>query len=309
MLGYDIPEGNGLKGFFAGWSDSKWDITAGTFYEQFGSGLLFRAYEQRDMGINTSVLGANVKWRPLPWISTKVMAGLPRRYMEMFNTSIIYGADLELSLLEPIVPETDAVLTVAGSWLMRDDKTSDRIEGAPATVNSFSGRLGFSKGAFSLSGEYVHKGKSYGIDPRQTVFAFVKPGQALLLNLDVTLPRVGITAVWRSIENMSLYQDDSNSPTLNLNYIPSLTRQHKYTLFQLYPHQVHDYGGETGGSIDITGNIPVGGNPRRPLKYSVNGSVFWDMEADDTGYRFMSTGGELLWAEVYLELEKKWGPD
>ena len=37
MLGYDIPEGNGLKGFFAGWSDSKWDITAGTFYEQFGS--------------------------------------------------------------------------------------------------------------------------------------------------------------------------------------------------------------------------------------------------------------------------------
>ena len=309
MLGYDIPEGNGLKGFFAGWSDSKWDITAGTFYEQFGSGLLFRAYEQRDMGINTSVLGANVKWRPLPWISTKVMAGLPRRYMEMFNTSIVYGADLELSLLEPIVPETDAVLTVAGSWLMRDDKTSDRIEGAPATVNSFSGRLGFSKGAFSLSGEYVHKGKSYGIDPRQTVFAFVKPGQALLLNLDVTLPRVGITAVWRSIENMSLYQDDSNSPTLNLNYIPSLTRQHKYTLFQLYPHQVHDYGGETGGSIDITGNIPVGGNPRRPLKYSVNGSVFWDMEADDTGYRFMSTGGELLWAEVYLELEKKWGPD
>ena len=91
--------------------------------------------------------------------------------------------------------------------------------------------------------------------------------------------------------------------------MPSLARQHKYALFQLYPHKVHDFGGETGGSVDITGNIPVGGNPRRPLKYSVNGSVFWDMETDGSGYRFMGTGGGLLWAEVYLEIEKKWGPD
>ena len=310
MLGYDARlKGNGLKGFFAGWSDRKWDVTLGTFYEQFGSGLLFRAYEQRDMGVNTSVLGANVKWRPLPWLSAKVMAGLPRRYMEMFNPSPVYGADLELSLLEPFVPDTDAVLTVAGSWLLRDDHTSGRASMAPAAVNSFSGRLGFSKGCFSFNGEYVHKGRSYGVDPRLTESSFVRPGQALLLNMDITLPRIGITAVWRSMENMSLYQDDSNYPTLNLNYLPSLARQHKYALFQLYPHKVHDFGGETGGSVDITGNIPVGGNPRRPLKYSVNGSVFWDMETDGSGYRFMGTGGGLLWAEVYLEIEKKWGPD
>lgn len=310
MLGYDARlKGNGLKGFFAGWSDSRWDVTLGTFYEQFGSGLLFRAYEQRDMGVNTSVLGANVKWRPLPWLSAKVMAGLPRRYMEMFNPSPVYGADLELSLLEPFVPDTDAVLTVAGSWLLRDDHTSGRASMAPAAVNSFSGRLGFSKGWFSFNGEYVHKGRSYGVDPRLTESSFVRPGQALLLNMDITLPRIGITAVWRSMENMSLYQDDSNSPTLNLNYMPSLARQHKYALFQLYPHKVHDFGGETGGSVDIAGNIPVGGNPRRPLKYSVNGSVFWDMETDASGYRFMGTGGGLLWAEVYLEIEKKWGPD
>lgn len=310
MLGYDARlKGNGLKGFYTGWSDRKWDVTLGTFYEQFGSGLLFRAYEQRDMGVNTSVLGANVKWRPLPWLSAKVMAGLPRRYMEMFNPSPVYGADLELSLLEPIVPDTDAVLTLAGSWLLRDDHTSGRASMAPAAVNSFSGRLGFSKGCFSFNGEYVHKGRSYGVDPRLTESSFVRPGQALLLNMDITLPRIGITAVWRSMENMSLYQDDSNSPTLNLNYMPSLARQHKYALFQLYPHKVHDFGGETGGSVDITGNIPVGGNPRRPLKYSVNGSVFWDMETDGSGYRFMGTGGGLLWAEVYLEIEKKWGPD
>ena len=310
MLGYDSElKGNGLKGFYAGWADSRWDITLGTFYGQFGSGMLFRAFEQRDMGINTSVLGASVRWRPLPWLTTTVMGGLPRRYMEMFNPSAVYGADFELSLLEPLVPRTDAVLMLGGSWLLRDDRTQGRVDAAPRTVNSFSGRLAFSKGCFSFDGEYVHKGRSYGIDPRLQQFAFVRPGQALLLNMDITLPIVSISAVWRSIENMSMRQDDSHSSSVNLNYLPSLAKQHRYALFQLYPHEVHDFGGETGGSIDVAGSIPMGGNPRRPLRYSVNGSVFWDMEYGPDGYRFMGTGGGLLWAETYLELEKKWGPD
>lgn len=314
MLGYDPElEGNGLKGFYAGWADSKWDVTLGTFYGQFGSGMLFRAFEQRDMGINTSVLGASVRWNPLPWLTATVMGGLPRRYMEMFNPSAVYGADFELSLLEPFVPDTDAVLMLGGSWLLRDDRTDltseVRVETAPRTVNSFSGRLAFSKGCFSFDGEYVHKGRSYGLDPRLEQFAFVRPGQALLLNMDIALPVFSASIVWRSIENMSMWQDDSHTTSVNLNYLPSLTKQHKYALFQLYPHEVHDFGGETGGSIDMAGSIPVGGNPRRPLRYSVNASVFWDMEYGPDGYRFMGTGGGLLWAEAYLELEKKWGPD
>ena len=261
------------------------------------------------MGINTSVLGADVKWRPLPWISAKVMAGLPRRYMEMFNKSFVYGADLELSLLEALNPETDAVLTVAGSWLLRDDRTAGRPDNIPASVNGYSGRIDFSKGAFSIGGEYVRKGRALGEDPHLDEPTFIRPGQALLLNMDFSLPRVGITAVWRSVENLAFRQDDSHAQSVNLNYIPSLARQHKYALFQLYPHEVHDFGGETGGSVDIVGSIPVGGNPRRPLRYTVNGSVFWDMESGPDGYRFMSVGSDLLWAEAYLELEKKWGPD
>lgn len=56
MLGFDANlEGNGLRGGFAAWSNSRWDITLGTFYDQFGSGLIFRAYEEREMGINTSL--------------------------------------------------------------------------------------------------------------------------------------------------------------------------------------------------------------------------------------------------------------
>ncbi len=310
MLGYDpLLEGNGLGGAFAAWSDSNWDITLGTFKEQFGSGLLFRAYEQRDMGINTSVLGANVAWRPLSWLSAKVMAGTPRRFMQILNPSFVYGADLEISLIESFMPQSASMLTLAGSWVMRDDRSRERALNAPAQVNSFSGRLAFSRDWFSMDGEYVHKGKALGLDPRLAAPSLVATGQALLLNMNVSLPRFGMALSWRSIENMSWRQDDAHEQSVNLNYIPALTRQHKYALFSLYPHKVHDFGGETGGQADISGSIPVGGNPRRPLKYTFNASAYFDMPWNENGYRFMNMGGDLLWAEAYLELEKKWGPD
>lgn len=309
MIGFDSElKGNGLKGFYAGWSFVKWDITAGTFFEQYGSGLLFRAFEQRDMGINTAVLGANVKWYPFSWLSAKAMAGIPRRYMELFNSSTVYGADLELFPLQAFMPQSETVLTIGGSWLMRNDMTQERPEYAPSEVNGYSLRMGFYKGSFSFGGEYVQKSEAYSIDPRLTASDNLNPGRALLLNMDISFPSFGMTMVWRSIENAYFRQDDSHETTVSLNYIPSLTKQHRYALFQLYPHEVLEYGGETGGSVDIAGSMRLGGNPRRPLKYSLNASVFWDMEYDMTGnYRFMSVGGSLLWAEAYLDLEKRLG--
>jgi len=35
------------------------DVTAGHFYDQFGSGLLFRSWEDRQLGINNSIFGLN----------------------------------------------------------------------------------------------------------------------------------------------------------------------------------------------------------------------------------------------------------
>ena len=40
----------------------KLNITAGYFYEQFGSGLVFRAYEDRLIGIDYAVQGVKAKY-------------------------------------------------------------------------------------------------------------------------------------------------------------------------------------------------------------------------------------------------------
>ena len=307
MIGYDpLLEGNGLRGGFASWSNSQWEVTLGTYVEQFGSGLILRAYEEREMGINTSLLGGNIHWRPADWLSTKFVVGQPRRFME-FADSWIYGADAELSLLGLAAPQSDALLLVGGSWVLRDDVSSGRPENYPAAIHAYSGRLDFSKGAFTIGGEYVHKGEGVRNDPRYTTDRGT--GQALLLNAGFDLPGFGMSAVWRSIENIAWHQDDSSVQSVDLNYIPALTKQHKYALCSLFPHEVLGYGGETGGQIDLFGEIPVGGHPRRPLRFAINASIYKDMERVGDHYRFMGMGGDLAFAEASLELEKKWGPD
>lgn len=309
MIGYDpMLEGNGLRGGFAAWANSKWEVTLGTYVEQFGSGLILRAYDERDMGINTSLLGGNLHWRPASWLSTKFVVGKPRRFMS-FADSWVYGADAELSLLELIAPQSDAMLMVGGSWVLRDDVSKLHPEEYPAAVNAFSGRLDFTKGIFSLGGEYVRRGESMRVDPRYGTDKGV--GQGLLLNAGFDLPGFGMSAVWRSIESLAWRQEDVSEQgvSTNLNYIPSLTKQHKYALCSLFPHKMNDYGGETGGQIDIFGEIPVGEHPRRPLSFAVNASMYKDMERSGSHYKFMGMGGDLSFAEASLELEKKWGPD
>ena len=145
------------------------------------------------------------------------------------------------------------------------------------------------------------------IDPRYATDQGT--GQALLLNAGFDLPGFGMSAVWRSIENMPWHQDDSSEQSVDLNYIPSLTKQHQYALCSLFPHEVLGYGGETGGQIDLFGEIPVGGHPRRPLRFAINASMYKDMERSGNHYKFMGMGGDLSFAETSLELEKKWGPD
>ena len=50
--------GNGIPYRFAQYTIDGLDVTVGNFYEQFGNGLIFRSYEEKDLGIDNAI--ANV---------------------------------------------------------------------------------------------------------------------------------------------------------------------------------------------------------------------------------------------------------
>ena len=64
-------DGTGLGMRYIGYSNEFIDVTLGSFYEQFGSGLSLRAYEDRALGYDNLIDGARLIVRPAPGIMLK----------------------------------------------------------------------------------------------------------------------------------------------------------------------------------------------------------------------------------------------
>ena len=66
LADYD-PEfkGNGITYRFAKYTIDGLEITAGNYYEQLGSGIIFRSYEDKGLGIDNAMDGIRLKYNPL----------------------------------------------------------------------------------------------------------------------------------------------------------------------------------------------------------------------------------------------------
>ena len=53
-------DGTGIGMRYIGYSNDLVDVTIGSFYEQFGSGMIFRAYEERSLGYDNLMDGARL---------------------------------------------------------------------------------------------------------------------------------------------------------------------------------------------------------------------------------------------------------
>ena len=74
LADYD-PEfkGNGIAYRYATYSIDGLEITAGNYYEQLGSGLIFRSYEEKGLGIDNAMDGVRLKYSPIEGMYLKTL--------------------------------------------------------------------------------------------------------------------------------------------------------------------------------------------------------------------------------------------
>ena len=83
LLGYISGlKGVALTNYYVGWTDDDFSIPAGTFYDQFGSGLLFRSWEDRMLGLNNALLGARATYNFQDKVSVRAFWGIPNATIE-----------------------------------------------------------------------------------------------------------------------------------------------------------------------------------------------------------------------------------
>lgn len=308
-------KGTKLTNYYVTWQDADFSVTAGTFYDQFGSGLLFRSWEDRMLGMNNALMGARFVYNYRNIIALKAIWGLPRLGME-FSETQVRGADLNFSLSE-LLKWNNTTLAVEGSVVSRYEKIAQTLEdlGGKPNNEGFSGRLHFGTNGFSLKAEYVDAGKKHFLNPNIGEGYdeyLLKNGNAQLLELGYNDHGLGINLTGRRLEWMRSQIVNSgnltNSSANLLNYIPAVCTQYTYLLTNLHPFTpqigdpIYDTSGEIGGQLDIFYNFKRGSalGGKRGLKIHANFSNYYTLHEEGT-----AKAGNLLYRDISIDIEKQ----
>ncbi|MDE6702420.1 MAG: hypothetical protein K2K00_01940 [Muribaculaceae bacterium] len=249
----------GYEPDFAGWGVPHiyakgrykgFELTAGDFYEQFGSGFILRTYQERSIGVDNSIRGGRLKISALNGVRFTVLGGLQRRYWDWKKSSQVYGADVDVVLQDLFkkLEEKNVSWTFGASYVLKheDDQTimvpgHDWRLNLPKSVDAFDVRSEFQKNGFAVLGEFAWKGQDPSFDNNYTY------GKGTAAMISGSYSRSGLSAlvqVKRS-ENMAFRSQRAMSGTSAfINNMPVFAYLHTYALPALYPYATQAAPGE-----------------------------------------------------------------
>ncbi|MBC8474733.1 MAG: hypothetical protein H8D60_03185 [Cryomorphaceae bacterium] len=315
LADYD-PEfkGNGIAYRYATYSIDGLEITAGNYYEQLGSGLIFRSYEEKGLGIDNAMDGVRLKYSPIEGMYLKTFIGKSRTYFD-YADGIFRGADGELNINELFNSESKTKIILGGSFVSRYQERSNLIFKIPQNVSSYAGRMNLNHGGWSYYGEYAYKIN----DPANVLTASkmnYASGNAFTQNITFSKKGFGIIAEMHRTDNMTFKSDrDRDGKAYLINYIPTLSKPHAYTLLALYPCATQA-NGEFGIQFDVFYKFQkeslLGGKygTKLALNYSrINGlnggNSFLNDNAEHTPMLISIKNEELYFNDINLTINKK----
>ena len=241
-------KGWGVPFFYVKGKLNKAELTLGNFYDQFGSGFIFRTYEERSLGIDNSILGARLVVNPFSGIRLKALSGKQRRYWA-HNNAWVSGADLELSLDEwfHALQQSGTYLTLGGSWVNKHEKADDDLLmvdashrlNLPENVNAWDARVNLNKGPFNILAEYAQKTQ----DPSFDNGYIYRKGYVAMLSGSYSRKGMSLLLQAKRSDNFSFRSRRSMTGTSSMiNHLPAFTEDQTYALAALYPYATHPAG-------------------------------------------------------------------
>ncbi|QNH60703.1 DUF6029 family protein [Hymenobacter sediminicola] len=315
LQGFDPRyRGSGIPYRYATYDGGRLQVTVGNFYEQFGNGLIFRAYEERNLGIDNSIDGLRVRLQPVPGVRITGMIGRQRFFFDK-SPAIVRGVDAEVTLND-LLPGLDSAatrITVGGSFLSKYQADEDPQLILPENVGAAAGRVSVNNGGFNFAAEYAQKAN----DPSVVNNFIYRPGRSLLVTTSYARNGIGLVLAAKRVDNMDFRADRAATGNAAvLNFLPALTKQHTYALAaSIYPYATQPLG-EMSGQAELTYHIPkspLGGEYGTDVSvnFSAVNGIDRRMLNDDLttrqGYEsgFLKVGGAVYYRDFNVELHRR----
>lgn len=320
-------KGWGVPHLYAKYNSGKGvEVTLGDVYDQFGSGFIFRAYEERSLGIDNAIRGGRVSINAIKGVRFKALGGVQRRYWDWDTDSWLAGTDLEINLdqYSKKMQENNISWMVGGSYvfLNYDKDKQILVPGTnyelnmPSKVNAFDLRSSLTVGNYNILAEYAWRSQ----DPSFDNGYIYRRGSAVMLSASYSSRGVSALIQAKRSENMSFRSQRSvNGISAFINNMPAFAYQHTYALPALYPYATQAAPGEWAFQGEFGYNFkrktPLGGKYGTKLKLNishirglqktpvepVNGTL---MGTDGYETSFFKMG-KLYYQDINLQMEKK----
>ncbi|MFM9946013.1 MAG: DUF6029 family protein [Bacteroidia bacterium] len=284
----------------------KLNITAGYFYEQFGSGLVFRAYEDRLIGIDYAVQGVKAKYTISDYLSIKAFTGRQKGFQEnRFGVAnqIIKGVNVESNTI------IGNITIDGGASLVNRTLDNESMNSLVSEINSmdldkrfypkynvyaYNGYFNLDVKGFTVGAEYIGKTKEAS---RNQLSGALENTEGKLITSAIGYSKskmgkkkksgIGINLQYRYIENYNMNLTPNVKPLEGLvGFVPSLTQQSTYRLLARYAAQAITTG-EQGMQADFNFTI----NKENAIMINLA-----DIKQLD---------GKQLYQEVYFEYSRK----
>ncbi len=316
--------------WYAAFKDKGWDIKVGSLFEQYGSGLLFRTYEDRSLGVNNALQGIKAGYTFGDFLTISGLYGRVRSYPEIFgkvkfdvagdnrgNTWADYNNQLTLGYTNNLVAGVDLVfslsnalgtdlfdLSLEGSYIDKyESATEDELAyGAKVHTGGYSARLGFGIAGFTLKGEYMSRELDKSM---YTATSLADKSEAIQVELGYSGDGFGGLLTFRKLSNPGFKgirgEMDQNAMYINLNYVPALTQQHTYALATMNPYapQLDEIGGQLDLYYNFKRGTVVGG--KKGMKVHANFSTFYG----ENPWNRMEMAR--LFQDLTVDVERWWG--
>lgn len=338
LPGHEDEKGWGVPNIYVKGRYKFMEVTAGDFYEQFGSGMLLRSYEDRSLGIDNSIRGGRIVIKPTQWTTIKLLGGQQRNFFDrkgrVFHQErgYLWGGDLELNASQWFeqMRNNDWNLNWGASWTTKHeaaDNITQIINGKlqrlnqPENVSAFSTRLRMQHGNWDVYTEYAHKLD----DPNANNNYIYRSGSVAMLTATYARSGMSILLGARRSENFDFRSErTATQNTMRINHLQPFTQQQSYTLAALYPYATQPGGewafqsemryrfkkGSWAGGKYGTG-IKLSASHVRGLKKKWNNPK-WENNPQDAsmmgtdGYKSDFFGmGESFFHDIDLEISKK----
>lgn len=290
----------GVPFFNASKSVGKLDITIGSFYDQFGSGILFRAYEDRVIGLDFAMQGLKLKYNITPNAFIKAYTG-KQKFRFDSKTQVSKGINFQASK-----QKGDFFLMYGAAAVNRTLDENEDIKAMAAEINSYDVEDRFIP-KYNVYGGQIYTTITYkkislmldaAAKSKEALFNYQsklinKPGYYATANLSFTTKKFGVSVQGKYSEYFTM----RTSPFTQLNpiiegtigYLPPINRQNTYRLAARYSPAVQELG-ELGAQIDLNYNPTKNNNFNLNISYIEQPSIL----------------NEKLFQEVFFTYQRKW---